>query len=223
MTRCWVLAGLSWLAAIAASVSDEATAHADGPIPKSIPQAQGVHRTPVPDETLTYREASPYPTMAWAVLQLVPSPELAVGRQRRIGPTGDVEDSPTTAFGLRWQLTPVLWSFGVNRHQSRWRYFVVDPLARQSGSLELSTSFEYIGGHVDRLLARPGLRVYLPVAHKGEYLSVSFGTSVYDYDGLRVAYDVGAYLLAGFLGLQMTVAPTHAPLAAIATIRLRYF
>ena len=94
---------------------------------------------------------------------------------------------------------------------------------RPSRSIELSTSFEWIGGHVDRVLARPGLRAYFPLAHKGEYLSMSLGTSVYAFDGLRVAYDVGAYILAGTLGFQMTFAPAHAPLAAIATFRVRYF
>ncbi|MBX3211375.1 MAG: hypothetical protein KF850_05030 [Labilithrix sp.] len=182
-----------------------------------------VRHAPLPDTRLGFQPAAPRPTLAWAAFQLVPSPEIAVGRQRHVGPAGEVEAGPRAAFGLRWQLTPVLWSFGVHPSQSRWRTFVVDPIARQSGSIELSTSFEYIGGHVDRLLARPGLRVYLPVAHKGEYLSVSLGTSVYAYEGLRVAYDVGAYILAGTVGFQMTVAPAHAPLAGIATLRLRYF
>ena len=65
--------------------------------------------------------------------------------------------------------------------------------------------------------------MYLPLLEKGERLSVSFGTSVYDANGLRVAYDVGAYILNGFLGLQLTVAPSHDALATIATLRLRYF
>lgn len=212
------IAGACSLAAFAASSDANAASEPPGPQP-----VQDVHHAPLPDTTLGFRQAIPYPTLAWAVLQLVPSPELAVGRQRRIGPTGEVDESPTTAFGLRWQATPLLWSFGVHRSQSRWRYFVVDPFARVSGSLELSASFEYIGGHVDRLLTRPGLRVYLPLAQKGEYLSMSLGTSVYAYEGLRVAYDVGAYVLAGLLGVRVTVAPTHAPLAAIATINLRYF
>src|SRR5690606_28490392 len=110
-----------------------------------------------------------------------------------------------------------------SRYQPRWRALVVDPIARHSGSLELSTSVEYIGGHVDRLLLRPGLRAYLPVVHRGEYLSVSLGTSVYAYDGLRVAYDVGAHVLGGFVGLRVTLAPRHAPLAGIAALALRYF
>jgi hypothetical protein len=192
------------------------------PEPAAVP-AQDVHRAPLPDTSLGYHLASPRPTLGWAILQLLPSPEIAVGRQRHIDLTGAVDESLSTAFGLRWQVTPVLWSFGVHRSQSRWRYFVVDPFARVSGSLELSAAFEYIGGHVDRLLARPGLRAYLPLAQKGEYLSMSLGTSVYSYEGLRVAYDVGVYTLGGIVGLRVTVAPTHAPLAGIATLNLRYF
>lgn len=209
--------GLS-CAALIALASD---ARADG-APSGVP-VQDVHLAPLPDLRLGYHEEIPQPTLAWAAFQLLPSPEVAFGRHRRISPTGQAEADHAPAFGLRWQLTPVLWSFGVHPRQSRWRYFVVDPIARHSGSLELSASVEYIGGHVDRLLARPGLRVYLPLAQKGEYLSMSLGTSVYAYEGFRVAYDVGAYILGGFLGLQVTVAPTHAPLAAITTLRLRYF
>lgn len=207
------------MAVSVAIAGSEGVAHADA----AAPIDPDVRQVPLPDTQLTFHSPVIYPTFAWAVTQLVPSPELAIGRQRHIDVDGSVDSSPSTAFGLRWQVTPVLWSFGVHRSQSRWRYLVVDPIARQSGSLELSTSIEYIGGHVDRLLVRPGLRVYLPVAHRGEYLSVSLGTSAYRYDGLRVAYDVGAYILAGMLGFQVTVAPTHDPLAAIATIRLRYF
>jgi hypothetical protein len=182
-----------------------------------------VRRTPLPETSFTYHEMAPYPTFAWAALQLIPSPELAFGRHHHVNEQGIIDRATSTAFGLRWQLSPVLWSFGVHRRQPRWRFFIVDPIARQSGSVELSTSFEYIGGHIDAVLVRPGVRVYLPVLDRGEYLSVSLGTSVYRYDGLRVAYDVGAYILSGFFGVQLTIAPTHAPLAAIATLRLRAF
>jgi hypothetical protein len=179
-----------------------------------------VRHVPLPDESLGYHQPVLYPTLPWALLQLVPSPEVAVGRPKTEGPS---DEPARAAFGLRWQITPLLWSFGVHPRQSRWRSFLVDPIARHSGSIELAASIEYIGGHVDRLLARPGLRVYLPIVHKGEYISVSFGTSIYDYDGARVAYDAGVYLLGGFVGLQVTVAPAHAPLAGIATLSLRCF
>jgi hypothetical protein len=201
------------------------SAQADPPAPAPTPPATEtpVRRAPLPNTDLAYERPIIYPTFAWLAFQAVPSPEIVVGRQRRIEANGEIDRGPSTAFGLRWQFTPLLWSFGVHRSQSRWRTFVVDPLARQSGSLELSGTFEYIGGFVDRLLVRPGLRIYLPLAQKGEYLSTSLGTSVYSYDGLRVAYDVGIYVLSGILGLQVTVAPTHDPLTAITTVRLRYF
>jgi hypothetical protein len=112
----------------------------------------------------------------------------------------------------------------MNRRVSRWRYLVVDPLARHSGSLELSGTFEYIFGHVDRLIVRPGVRAYFPLAQRGEYLSTSLGTSIYAYDEkVHVAYEVGAYVLYGLFGVQATVAPDHGPLTAIGTFRIRYF
>jgi hypothetical protein len=182
-----------------------------------------VHAIPLPDNTPTVHTVIPYPTLAWVALQALPSPEIAIGRQHRIDEAGGVDETMSTTWGLRWQLTPVLWSFGVHHSQTRWRTFVVDPLARQSGSIEFSTTFEYIGGNIDRFLVRPGVRAYFPLLQRGEYLSTSIGTSVYDYDGFRVAYDVGVYTFGGLLGLQMTLAPTHRPLAAIGTIRVRYF
>ncbi|MBX3228041.1 MAG: hypothetical protein KIT84_27550 [Labilithrix sp.] len=194
-----------------------AEAHADEPPPLD------VHRAPLPDDPIEAHPPKPYPSFAWILFQLLPSPELAFGHTKNVDVDGNADERVRTAFGLRWQLTPVLWSFGVHRSQPRWRFFVVDPFARHAGSVELSASLEYIGGHVDALVARPGVRVYLPVLERGERLSVSLGTSVYDAHGFRVAYDVGAYVLNGFLGLQVTVAPRHEALATIATLRLRYF
>lgn len=189
----------------------------------SEPPPLDVHRAPLPEDGIAVHEPQPYPTLPWLAFQFLPSPELAFGKTKVVDVSGRVDDSLRTAFGLRWQLSPLVWSFGVHRSQSRWRYFVVDPFARHSGSIELSTSFEWIGGHFDGLIARPGVRVYLPLLEKGEKLSGSLGTSVYGADGLRVAYDAGLYVLNGFFGLQITVAPSHAPLATIATLRIRYF
>lgn len=204
---------LALLVSASARASDEFTPHPP-PSPRKVP---------APDASYVHEDPGIHLTIPWFLTQLVPSPELVFGRTKHVDPTGAGEEEIRTAFGMRWQVTPVLWSFGVHRSVSRWRTFVVDPIARHSGSLELSATFEYVGGHVDRLLARPGLRVYLPVAHRGEYLSVSLGTNAYAYDGLRVAYEVGAYILSGVLGLQLTAAPAHDPMAGIATLRFRYF
>lgn len=192
--------------------------------PRGNGQTVQVRRAPQPNQELGYHRVTPRPSLLWLALQLLPSPEVALGRQKTIGVDGAVDRGVSTTWGLRWQATPLLWSFGVHRAQPRWRTFVVDPIARHSGSIELSTSFEYVAGDIDRVLVRPGIRTYLPVAQRGEYLSVSLGTSVYAFESaLRVAYDVGAYTLGGLFGVQLTLAPTHAPLTAIGTFRIRYF
>lgn len=169
-----------------------------------------------PERGYTYLEARPYPSAGWVLLQLIPSPELAFGK--------NAEGESKTAFGLRWQLTPVLWSWGVNRRVSGWRFFVVDPLARVSGSIALEQHFEYIAGHVDRILVRPGVKATFPLWQRGEYLSFSIGTSVYAYDDRpRLAHDVGVYVFSGTIGLVGTIAPVHEALTTIATLRIRNF
>lgn len=168
-----------------------------------------------PEGGYTFKEVHPYPSLAWTILQLLPSPEVAVGA---------AGGQTRAAMGLRWQLTPLVWSWGTNRRISSWRFFVVDPIARHSGSLELSGNLEYFFGDLERFVARPGVRAYFPLAQRGEYLSASLGTSTYSYDDkLRVAYEVGAYILFGLFGVQVTVAPNNDPLKVIGTLRIRYF
>jgi hypothetical protein len=204
----------AWAAGAAATPSDPNEPYPP-PSPRLLVQ---------PDRGYTYASPQPFLTPGWLVLQLLPSPEVAVGRVHERNATGTTDPKTEAAFGLRWQLTPLLWSWGTNRRVSRWRSFVVDPLARHSGSLELSGAFEWFFGNVDRVIVRPGVRAYFPIAQRGEYLSVSLGTSTYAYDGkMRVAYDVGAYVLWGLFGVQVTVAPENGPLTAIGTFRIRYF
>jgi hypothetical protein len=169
-----------------------------------------------PETPYRYQQQYPYITPAWFITQLIPSPEVAIG---------DTEAGDTkAAFGLRWQLTPALWSWGVHRRLSGWRFFVVDPLARMSGSIALEQTFEYIGGHVDRVLARPGVKATFPLLHRGEYLAFSMGTSVYTYDSNQfVAHDLGLYALWGTVGLVGTYAPEHRIMTSLITLRIRYF
>jgi hypothetical protein len=196
-------------------------AAADALVPYPPPSPRVI---PPPEQGFTYAQPQPYPSLPWMLLQLLPSPEVAVGQVRETSASGASELSTKTAFGLRWQLTPILWSFGANRHVSRWRFLVVDPLARHSGSIEVPLNLEYVFGHVDRMIVRPGVRAYFPLVERGEYLSASIGTSTYAYDEkMRVAYDVGAYFLYGIFGVQATIAPDNGPLTAIGTFRIRYF
>jgi hypothetical protein len=197
------------LVASTAAAADNAAAEKDEPTKPP--------RLEAPAMPYRYQQQYPFITPAWFLTQLLPSPEVAIGE--------DADTNETkAAFGLRWQLTPALWSWGVHRRISGWRFFVVDPLARMSGSLAFEGTFEYIGGHVDRVLARPGVKATFPLFHRGEYLAFSMGTSVYAYDSSpHVAHDVGLYMLWGLLGVNGTYAPDHKAMSTLLTLRIRYF
>jgi hypothetical protein len=156
----------------------------------------------------------PQPTLPWFAAQLVPSPELASG-----------DDG--FAFGMRWQITPLVYSFGLNRRLSPWRFFVVDPFARYSGSLELHYSPEYLALESrfrDRYVHRAGVRAYFPLVERGEYLSFSLGSSYFHtHVGEGAAYEIGAYVLFGYLGVQFAYAPGFDPARFITTLRIRVF
>jgi hypothetical protein len=155
-------------------------------------------------------------TWPWLVTQLLPSPELAYG-------------GGLARFGARWQATPVLYSWGIHRGLSPWRFFIAEPYVRQSGSIELYVSPEYFfygSSFADGWVARLGTRAYFPLIEHGEYLSVSASASSFVFAGnAGAAFEAGAYVLFGVVGVQLTVSPTRAvaPLATIATLRLRYF
>jgi hypothetical protein len=160
------------------------------------------------------------PTLGWLAAQLLPSPEIAGGSQG-------------AAWGLKWQLTPVAYSWGVYRKISPWRFGVVDPAARQSGSVELYVAPEYVyfpshsaspGWKGDELFLRHGSRAYFPLLERGEFLSTSLGASVYDFGGSwAVAYEAGLYGIGGLFGVQVNVTPASGPLRVVSTAVLRFF
>jgi len=153
----------------------------------------------------------PRPTLVWIATQLVPSPEVAAGQGQ-------------AQFGLRWQATPVLYSFGVPPDLPPWRALVVEPLVRQSGSIELFFSPEVFFGTPVQGLLRGGVRAYFPLIAKGDDLSASIATSYTNVGGKSgVGYEVGVYTLYGVFGLTLTFAPEATPLQWITTLRFRYF
>ena len=155
-----------------------------------------------------------YPNMMWMAAQLIPSPEW-------------VTSADGLKFGMRWQVTPLLYSFGINKKLSPWRYFIAEPLTRQSGSVELFFTPEYLNLEnklKDKWLFRGGTRIYIPLWQRGEYMSASLAASYYNFNGVNgISYEGGIYLFAGILGFQTTYSPSFTNSEWIFTIRLRYF
>ena len=155
-----------------------------------------------------------YPSLMWAAVQLIPSPEW-------------ITSTDGLKFGMRWQVTPLLYSFGINKKLSPWRYLIAEPLVRQSGSIELFFTPEYLNikdKFKDMWLFRGGARVYIPLWQRGEYMSASLSASYYNFNGINgISYEGGIYLFAGILGFQTTYSPSFTNSEWIFTIRLRYF
>lgn len=182
-------------------------------------QAHAFDTNPAPP-TGDVKQPMYQPTVGWLLAQLIPSPEIAGGSQG-------------AAWGLKWQLTPVSYSWGVYRKISPWRFGVVDPTARQSGSVELFVAPEYMffpthkdspSWKGDELFARYGGRAYFPLWEHGENLSTSLGASVYDFGGAwAMSYEAGLYGLGGLAGVQVNVSPTSGPLRVVSTLVLRFF
>jgi hypothetical protein len=167
--------------------------------------------TPVPAPA----EPAAHVSLLWTALQLVPSPE-AVFWEGRV------------RFGARWQITPLLYSFGGNRRLSRWRSFVVEPIVRHSGAIEVYLSPEVLGGTVsrptDRLILRGGLRSYVPLLHRGEYLSASAGGSVFTVAGKTgVGFDGGLHTLGGIFGVRVGYSPTPGLRMTTLAVEIRVF
>jgi hypothetical protein len=153
-------------------------------------------------------------SLEWALFQLLPSPEFAVG-------------DGGARFGMQWQVTPVLYSFATDARLSRWRWFVAEPLVRHSGSIELFASPEYLaleGGLQERWGVRAGVRSYFGLLGRGDNLAVSVGSAYVHFAGVNaVSYEAGAYILFGSLGVQLAYSPGFDAARSLMTLRLRYF
>ncbi len=154
----------------------------------------------------------PTAVLLWSASQLIPSPFLAADR--------DVVQG-----GLRWQVTPLLYSFGIAARP--WRSFIVSPIARVSGSVELFLSPEWTccaGGDRSGFLGRGGLRAYFPLLEHGEALAFSLGASHWRHtEEGGVSFDVGLYSLFGALGLNAMVSPGLRGRVFSLALNVRYF
>ncbi|MGZ3421485.1 MAG: hypothetical protein ACXVEE_26650 [Polyangiales bacterium] len=128
----------------------------------------------------------------WVIAQAVPSPEIA-------------HDREGSRFGLRWQVTPFSWSWGVNRRARRWSFFTVLPTRRHSGSTEISFDPEWL--HHEGFLVRAAVRSYLPLVDRGEALSLSAASTLWtDGHAYGPGFEIALHTFSGFLGLAFSTA-----------------
>jgi hypothetical protein len=168
------------------------------------------------------RDKHPPPTIYWMLAQGVPSPEVGVG-------------GVSPAAGLRWQLTPLLYSFGLYRKLSPWRTFVVEPLTRQSGSVELFFSPEFLTARTNEWIARTGVHATFPLLERGEKLAITLGAGVCfgassafarpAFGGYAASADFegGVSVLFGTFGLFFSYAPRVTLAPATLSLRVRLF
>lgn len=162
-----------------------------------------------------HADSLPAPSVDWAIFQLLPSPGLVVTK------------ADGAAFAMRWELAPVLWSFGVRPEVTPWRVLVAEPMVRYGGSVELFVAGEYTGrgDFGDRWGVRSGARLYLPLVQHGENVALSIGAShLYAHGEHGMGIELGGYVLYGVLGLQLTYAPPLPVGESLTfTVSIRYF
>lgn len=212
---------------------------ADGPCPVSDDKLTTYHpRVLTPASTRKVLQPFPRPTLAWLLTQLVPSPGLWIGEAHSFDatrydgelppgeiPRGILQHRGVPRLSLAWQITPLLYSFGVNRRVSPWRVLVVDPFARNSGSIELHFSPEWIPSAPETTwFYRAGVRTTLPLYRHGEHVALMLGAAYARNEGRGgVIYEGGLSLLYGTLGLVLSHSPSFPELRYGVRINLRYF
>ncbi|MCX7877520.1 MAG: hypothetical protein N2510_02640 [Ignavibacteria bacterium] len=149
----------------------------------------------------------PLKWITWTLLQTIPSPGYYEDRN---------ESSSSLKFGLSWNIIPVSYSFGANEYLPPLSFFHIKPSKRFSGSAEIFFEPSYITGNfkystIGKFHWKTGGRIILPIAHKGEYLSVSVGMGYYNqksslnnkkYSGVFLEGVV--YTFFGMLGLKLS-------------------
>ncbi len=203
-----------------ATAEEESAPEAEPSTPESAkPEPPSLPPEPVPGlappiiDPYVAREPAIAPSVWWLVTQAIPSPELVVGNEG-------------ARFGMRWQVTPFLYSFGIHRRLSPIRTLIVEPIVRHSGSIEFFVSPEWVAYKGGTTLVDVGVRTTIPLLHRGEYLSASLGVAHTSFDGWSgVRYEGGIYVLFGVLGAVVAVSPTPelAPVSTALTLRVRYF
>jgi len=132
--------------------------------------------------------------------------------------------APLSGFGLEWEFTPLLYSFGMNNQISPWYSFIVEPTARFTGSIEvvgagqlfttkMGRSYFSFSGHVMGTI---------PLIERGEHLTLNLGIGAYRItDRTRIFRVAGVSTLFGIVHLNFKHAD-H-PTTWITSLEFRIF
>lgn len=152
-------------------------------------------------------------TAAWMIMQAVPSPGIGIGDEG-------------AHLSLEWQITPVSLSWGVDSRLSPFRFFIVEPSYRTSGSIEWFLAPGYLGRGpgVERWGGATGLRSYFPLLARGEHLALSLGAGGhFSVDDVGPFFEAGVHTLFGMTGLTVRVAPWFDRNLVQVNMRVRWF
>lgn len=117
---------------------------------------------------------------------------------------------PNSAFGFEWEVTPVLYSFGMNKQISPWYSFIVEPPGRFTGSVELNFAVQTFTQKVgSSYFGFSGtIMGFVPLIERGEHLTLNIGASVYNVGNDRPVFGVvGVSTLFGIVHLNVKFSP----------------
>lgn len=108
----------------------------------------------------------------WVVLQTIPSLTWLTFPEQ-------------THFAFEWEVTPILYSFGMTKLDPPWHFLSVTQPERFAGSLELNFSTQLYTKKVgtSHWGFSGQLLTHLPLIQKGEYLGFNAGFALYFMDG----------------------------------------
>lgn len=133
----------------------------------------------------------------WLPYQAIPSLSLYSG-------------APNSAFGFEWEITPLLYSLGMNKQISPFYFFIVEPPGRFTGSIELNFAVQAftrkIGSSYFGLSGT--VMGFIPLIERGEHLTLNVGMSVYRVGGGTPVFGVlGVSTLFGIVHLNVKHSP----------------
>ena len=115
-----------------------------------------------------------------------------------------------TNFALEWEAAPVLYSFGMTKLVSPWKFFFVRPPARFTGSLEFVVAGEVYTSRLNdsHVGFSTTLLGHVPLVEYGEYLALNLGAARHWFsDTPHDFVVVGLSTVFGFVEYNIRYAP----------------